>query len=43
MFFILINYFFFDLFNKIIYENWCCVNYDESMYILKVFNKKSDI
>lgn len=37
------NYFFLDLPNKTIYENWCCANYDESMYILKVPNRKSDI
>lgn len=42
-FFISINYFFLDLPNKTIYENWCCANYDESMYILKVPNRKSDI
>lgn len=23
--------------------SWCCANYDESMYILKVPNRKSDI
>lgn len=43
MFFISIKYFFLDLPNKTIYENWCCANYDESMYILKVPNRKSDI